>query len=407
MDHMDGRLYPMFSLAERDRRWVAVRRLMREQGIDVLVAPNNTGHSTDFQANARYLTHVGGGSDADIAAVLPLEGEVTAVANRAKADWHSGIQNWTTDLREARRNYGRGVVERLRELGVERGRIGITGLGPGTRTPMGTVLYGFWLQVREAFPAADLVDATALMDQVRYIKSDEEVEALTISQEIIEKAIEAEIAAARVGVRDWEVWAEVMYALAKNGSELPVHCHWGSGPNANHAPTRPTMRRLERGDLIINEIEASWIGYRAQAVQPVFVQVAHPTHQELIKLQRDIYNMLLERLRPGITVGELAALTQEASARFTPRSGPAAGATTGLNMHGRGAGDDGPLITPSQHRPEQLAVALQENMVFIFKPYVIAADGISECNWGDTIVITPEGGRRLGKRPHDLAIAPG
>ena len=44
-------------------------------------------------------------------------------------------------------------------------------------------------------------------------------------------------------------------------------------------------------------------------------------------------------------------------------------------MHGRGAGDDGPLITRSQHRPEQLATQLQENMVFIFKPSLRSADG--------------------------------
>ena len=93
--------YPRFSLAERDRRWAAVRKLMREQGIDVIVAPSNTGHSTDFQANARYLSHVGGGGDADIAVVFPLEGEVTAVATSAKPRWPI-VQDWVADVREAR-----------------------------------------------------------------------------------------------------------------------------------------------------------------------------------------------------------------------------------------------------------------------------------------------------------------
>ena len=74
-------------------------------------------------------------------------------------------------------------------------------------------------------------------------------------------------------------------------------------------------------------------------------------------------------------------------------------------MHGRGAGDDGPLITRSQHRPEQLATQLQENMVFIFKPSLRSADGKYECVWGDTVVVTPKGGRRLGKRPHDIAVS--
>src|SRR5215471_3447469 len=137
--------YPRFSLAERDRRWKAVRGRMAEQNIDVIVTPQNTGHSMDFQANTRYLTHCGGGGDADIAAVFPLHGEVTAIATSAAPRWPT-VQDWTKDVREARRNYGRAIVDRLKELNVERGWIGITGLGEieGTRTPEGTIFYGTW-----------------------------------------------------------------------------------------------------------------------------------------------------------------------------------------------------------------------------------------------------------------------
>ncbi|HEV8021023.1 MAG TPA: M24 family metallopeptidase [Candidatus Lustribacter sp.] len=400
-------MVPQFSLAERDRRWKAVRQLMREEHLDVIVVPNNTGHSTDFQANARWLTHVGGGGDADIAAVFPLEGDVTAIGNHPAVTFGPDVQSWTQDLRNARRDMSQGAVERLKELGVERGRIGITGLGPGTRTPMGTILLGFYQRILEAFPNAELVDATALLDRVRYVKSDEEVEVLTKSEEIIEKAIEAKIAHAVPGAVDWEVWAAVMYALLKNGSELPVHTQWVSGKSVQTPITRPTLRRLERGDLLIAEIESSYIGYRAQAYQPVFVGVADPVHVELMKLQREIWSTVCDRLRPGVTVGELVALTDRLAAERAPKSGPAAGATAILNMHGRGAGDDGPLVTPSQKRPEQLAVPLEANMVFIFKPFVRTRDGAEQCTWGDTVVVTPAGGRRLGRRPHDLAISSG
>ena len=402
-----GQLYPKFSLAERDRRWALVQKLMREKKLDVIVCPNNTGHSTDFQANVRWLTHVGGGGDADIAALIPASGEPTAFANRADSNWLSGAQDWTKDVRNSRRNMGQAAIDRLKELKVERGRIGVTGLGAGTRTPMGTILHGFYLLLRDNFPNAELVDATGVLEEARFVKSQEEVDVLAKSQEIIEKAIDAEVALARAGVRDWDVWAEVMSTLVKNGSELPVHCNWASGKNQNYTLTRATFRPLERGDLIINEIEASWMGYRAQGMQPVFVEVADPTHKELIKLQRDIYNKLLESLKPGVTVGELAQLTEKFCSELAPKSGPAAGAVALLNMHGRGQGDDGPLITPSQRRPEQLAVELRENMAFIFKPYVKTADKKSECCWGDTIIITPQGGKRLGKRVHDLRIANG
>ena len=73
-------------------------------------------------------------------------------------------------------------------------------------------------------------------------------------------------------------------------------------------------------------------------------------------------------------------------------------------MHGRGQGDDGPIITPHAKSPRQLAVAMRENMVFICKPSAISADGEYICQWGDTVVVTKSGGRRLGKRAHELAV---
>jgi len=397
--------YPRFSIAERDRRWLAVRALMREQNLDVIVTPQNSGHSADYQANTRYLTHCGGG-EPDVAAVFPIEGEVTAIATSAAPRWPT-VQDWVTDVREARRNYGRAIVERLKELNVERGRIGITGLGDveGTRTPEGTIFYGTWKQIREAFPQADLVDATAILDEVRYVKSQEEINVLVKSMEINELAMQAEVETAKAGVKDWEVWAAVHYAMTRNGSELPVHCFWVSGRNPKRTLTRPSMRLLERGDVIINEIEASWIGYRSQGVQPVFVEVVNPAQAELIKVQREVFNRVLENLKPGVTVGELADLTKRTAASAAPKTGPAAGARADLTMHGRGAGDDGPIITPHARSPKQLGVAMRENTVFICKPSAVSADGEYICQWGDTVMVTKNGGRRLGKRPHDLAVS--
>ena len=397
--------YPRFSIPERDRRWKAVRALMREYHLDVIVTPQNSGHSADYQANTRYLTHCGGG-EPDLAAVFPLEGEVTAIATSAAPRWPT-VQDWVSDVREARRNYGRAIVERLKELNVARGHIGITGLGEveGTRTPEGTIFYGTWKQIREAFPQAELIDATAILDQVRYIKSQEEIDVLAKSAEINELAIQAELETAKVGVKDWEVWAAAHYAMTRNGSELPIHCFWVSGKNPKRTLTRPSMRLLERGDVIINELEASWIGYRAQAVQPVFVEVIDPVHAELIKVQREIFNRVLESLKPGVSVGELAELTKRAAQSAAPKSGPAAGARSDLTMHGRGAGDDGPIITPHAKSPKQLGVTMQEHMVFICKPAAISADGEYNCQWGDTVVVTKSGGRRLGKRAHELVVA--
>ena len=403
VDHTPGLYpYPRFSLAERDRRWREVRARMAAQGLDALVTPQNTGHSMDFQANTRWLTHCGGGGDADVAAVFPLEGEVTVVATSVQPRWPP-VQNWVTDLREARRNYGRRIAERLSELRPH--RVGIAGLGGGTRTPEGTLLHGTYVQLREACGDAELVDATDLLAEVRYVKSAEELAFLARSKELIDRATEAEVAAARPGRTDWEVWADTLHAMFSGGSEMPVHCNWVSGPRPPRTLTRPSHRVLERGDVIFNELEASWGGYRAQGVVPVAVGQPDPVYVELMKVQQVLFDEMLAALRPGTTLGELQERCARLATETAPRTGPAAGATGLLTMHGRGQGDDGPIITGHARDPKQLALPLQEHMVFILKPHVHSADDAYNINWGDTVVVTREGGRRLGTRPHGIAIA--
>lgn len=398
--------YPRFSRAERDRRWAAVRAKMQDSGIDVIVVPNNTGHSTDFQANARYLTHVGGGGDSDIAAVFPLEGEVTAIATSAAPRWPC-VQDWTDDIREAHRAYGQATVERLKELKVDSARIGIAGFGADTRTPEGTMLYGFWKALKDAFPRADFVDATEILRQVRIVKSDEEIEALRKSCEIIEKGIAAKIAAACPGAIDWEVWASAICAMMHHGSELSVHYNWVSGRDPVRTLTRPTFRPLEQGDLIIDELEASWMGYRSQIVQPVYVGVADPLHIELIKIQREIFNAVIEHFKPGVSLRELMETAVTTCERASPKTGPTAGTTTTLTLHGRGAGDDGPIMVGNMRESKDLDVLVQENMVCIFKPSAENRRNGKKtiCRWGDTVVARENGGERLGTLPHDLAVS--
>lgn len=396
--------YPQFSLVERERRWARVREMMAREGLDVIVAPNNTGHSTDFQADARYLSHCGGGGDTDIACAFPLEGEVTVAAKDAAERWLA-TQDWCTDVRDTDREYGDVIVERLRELGVDHGRIGVSGMGPGNRTPEGSILYLQMKKMLETFPHATFVDCTSQMQEVRSIKSDEEVAALTKSMELIEAAIDAKVEAAKPGALDFEVWADAIYAMIKRGSELPVHYNWVSGPESTRTLSRPSHRVLQLGDRIEDELEASWMGYRSQGVQPVWVGKCDPIFHDLIQVQRDVFNGILEALRPGVTVGELLHASEEAASEASPATGPLAGCTAILHMHGRGQGDDRPLITNPKATSRYLGLQLQERNVLILKPRVQTADRKYGVNWGDTVAIGPNGAYRLGTRPHDIRVS--
>jgi Xaa-Pro aminopeptidase len=400
--------YRRFSLIERDRRWAALRRLMARDGLAAIFAPNNPGNSTDWQADARYISQCGGGADASIACVFPLEGDVTVIATSVAERWGPAVQDWVGDLRECKRRYGRVAAERLLELGLGRARIGICGLEGGTRTPEGTIMRGTFRALAEALPHANFVDATELLQDVREVKSAEEIAVLQCSVDLVERAIEAQARAAQPGVPDHVVWAETMHALFARGSELSVHFNWVSGPNPGRTLTRPTARPLAAGDVIVAEIEASVIGYRAQQIRPAAVHRADPVLVEMSKLHGDLYPALLQVLRAGVTAGELIATTAALAGKLAPRQGPLAGAKAKLLLHGRGLGDDRPLLLarPDYEATERsLGHVFPENGVYICKPSILTADGTYEFPWGDSVRVTPSGAERMGRAPHGLVIS--
>lgn len=405
-------VYRRFSLAERDHRWADVRRLMRRDGLAAIIAPQNPGNSTDWQADARYLSHCGGGADASIACVFPLEGEVTAIATSAAERWGPTVQDWVSDVREANRRYGRVMAERLRELGITDERIGITGFGGGTRSPEGTIMYGTYLALEKEFPRARFVDASDLLQEVREVKSAEEIAVLQCSNDIVDCGVEAWLRFAQPGVPDYVVWAEAMHAMFARGSELSVHYNWVASQNPGRTLTRPTGRKLVRGDVIVSEIESSVIGYRAQQIHSIAVHDCDPVFKDLSAMHGELYARLLEVFRPEISVGELIDATIAAGKKVMMQSGPLAGAQASLIVHGRGLGDDRPLLlTNLDARPmyegteRTMGFRFPENGVYIFKPTLATADKRYQFIWGDSVLLTHGGATRMGRRPHGLAIS--
>src|ERR1051325_2436207 len=130
---------PRFSHAERERRWCRVRDLMRRDQIDAISCFPNQSHWDQFQADTRYLTHIGG-HQTEVAVVFPLSGEVTAfVRGGNEIEWWRSAQDWLKDIRPSRRSWSPPVIERMKELQLDRARIGVSGLSGLLRAPEGTV----------------------------------------------------------------------------------------------------------------------------------------------------------------------------------------------------------------------------------------------------------------------------
>ena len=229
--------YPRFSLAERDRRWSAVRAEMVRAGIDILVGSNNTGHWDHWQSDIRYLTQIGGHC-VDAAVVFPLEGEPTGFAIN-DLYWGIAAPFWLRDLRTTGWRWGEAISKRLQELASDIGRenltIGITGLSGVLRAPEGTVPWGTVEKIKETMPKARVVNGTDICRYPRYIKSAEEIEFLQKSVEIIEKMVHAMRTTARPGVKESVVYASMIQTMIADGAESR-RCSRGSPARGGTSP---------------------------------------------------------------------------------------------------------------------------------------------------------------------------
>lgn len=387
---------PRLSLQERDRRWAKVRERMAERNLACIVTTPHTGHWEMFAADTRYLSHIGG-NNSETACVFPLEGEVTAIVLNRPEFW-ARAQNWVTDIRTPRRHlWSQPIIDRLNELGVQRERIGVVGLSAGLRTPEGVAAHGIIRRLQEGFPEATFEDVTELMADVRAVKSAEEIACLERAAQIVETGLKAMAEAARPGVPDHEVYAALYAGIMKAGSEIPTMVLWGSGPPPVRDAFLPTRRPLQPGDMIANEVEAKYIGYAAQRVQPAFLGDPPRPLLEAMDKHRVVFNATLDHMKPGARFGDIVRavddIAQEVGCRST------------LTLHGRGLGEDRPLLVGGDMTPSVADFVLQEGNAFIVKPNVRLPDGPA-ITWGDTVVVTAQGARRLGQDPHRLLVLP-
>jgi Xaa-Pro aminopeptidase len=271
---MDKPIIPTFSQKEKERRWGLVRNEMNKSHLEALICLPNSGHWDQFGADARYLTQIGG-FQTEHGAVFPLEGEVTAVVRGVnEVEWWGLAQDWVRDIRPSRRAYSLPVVERLKEVRAE--RIGVIGLEGLVRAPEGVIPWGTYEKIRRALPQARFEDATDLMQEVRSVKSHEEIAFLEKAAAIIGKAIDALVEEARPGVPENYLIAEMLREIIRQDGEPVTMLLFGAGgAEVPWAHRVVTNRPLKTGDLINTEVEAKYGGYSSS----VAAHLAWPSPQ--------------------------------------------------------------------------------------------------------------------------------
>jgi len=395
-----GRLPFVFSLAERERRYAEVREMMIKRGFDALIVPCNTGHNEAFQADVRYLSQIGGFAN-EAALFFPARGEPTCWvrADSQPAEWWQEMQDWVSDVRGSNCAWSENFAASIRERGLEKASIGVVGIGGTPRAPDGLMLYGTLSRLQQWFPQALFADATEAMVEVRQNKSEEEITALERATEIAEKSVLAAAAAAKPGVSEHEVYAEIVGCMVRNGAELPTLVLWGAGASPSCMSRVPPVRPLEVGDVIISEIEAKCAGYIAQVRRPIFVGKPSQEYAQLHDVAVESFRLVLDRIRPGATYEHvIRGYIDLVEARGYK--------ALAVPLHGRGLGEDYPVIRLNAESSGSLQREIEPGQVFIVGPRIGTRDKSKILSWGDTVAVNQSGVRRLGKLNDQPIIIP-
>jgi Xaa-Pro aminopeptidase len=352
--------------------------------------PASPGHWDQFGADARYLTQIGG-FQTEVAAVLPLESDITAIVRgENEIEWWGLAQEWVKDIRPSRRSYSEPVAQRLKEVHAE--RVGIVGIEGLVRAPEGIVPWAIYEKIRATLPQVRFENATDLMQEARSAKSAEEIAFIERAAVIIGLAIEALMKEARPGVPESHLLGEMLKEITKQGGEPITMLLFGAGgPEVPWAQRVVTSRPLKAGDLINTEVEAKYGGYIAQALQPISLGPRPRELEKIFDATKVIFEKMLKVLKPGASFGEVVSFYQNEvrTAGYEP---------DGALMHGRGLGEDAPMLWGARRDFPESKACLKEGHVFIFKPAATTGKMRDFIRAGDTIAIERSGARRLGKR---------
>ena len=397
---------PTLSLAERDRRWANVRKLMRERGFDGLLVAG-------FRSREMYETYISDDYN-EGCVIFPLEGDPVVITwaylrvMRARWSQERGATLWVDDYRVA--TSGTGVAEVLREKHLAESNLGVVGLSSQAPTEIyGAIPANFWMELTAALPKARWQDISEEFSHLMLVKSDEELAQVRYAARAAEAACKVIAEVAAPGVGEEVVFAEGTAEMLRHGIGVryPVIV-MNSGPHTlSWGPPRWTTsgeapRILQRGDLMQAELMPLCGNQEVQVQMTVALDPLDDTNKQCERVALASYAAGIKALKPGIAFADLLAAMEEPL-----KSAGCWGYTPLVHSVGPHFLAGRTLVNQDQvkldvryagaNAARQRQAILQPGMVFAFEPN--ACIGTHRVNIGGTVIVTATGCEELNHIP--------
>ena len=309
MEDPKERLTKCISAAELERRWKATREMMQERKIDYLVIQN----SEEFLGGTvRWFTDFSARFQFPMTVIFPEDDGMTTITSGGDPPAEQFPPPWAA--RGIKRRLGAPYFPTLQYTSTMDAELAVSVLKEKKKPTIGLVERAFipitfYEYLTKHLPDAKFVDATEWVDEIKVIKSPEEIELIEGTAALQDAAMEHLKKTVRPGMRNFELLAEVQYSTVKNGSERQL-IQIGSGPLGTPVPfsVRHFQNRvIKEGDQVTVLIETNGPGGYYTETMRIFMVGKKPS-QEL----QDAFGVVVEaqaltanHLKPGADPKEL------------------------------------------------------------------------------------------------------
>jgi len=383
-----------FPLEEYAARWRRVSEAMRLLGLDIAVVWSRSAGTYDRCADLVYLANYYGnqpgqgrrGPQGFAAVILRRDEppELLADVSDLRADLIA------TDRARSCANTFEAAAKVVGSLGVR--RIGLIG---SDLIPM-----KYWAVLEAQTPEVEWVIVDELIREVRLLKSARELEAFRCAGETVSAALERMMQSLIAGGSEAEAAGEAGRLVLQGGGHVhmlaishgPYLEHLASDPLTGFGQAQPKPGDLARAWLTGPMFQGYWLGPGrtvACGARPTTAQ------RELLEANAAAVNAIVAAIRDGVTVRELVAIGDEATAAF----GSDANALTRewpLYGHGNGLFFEAPTI--SVRVGNDADFVLRENMVVSIEVF-FSRTPVGHAGFENNVIVTRDGSELLSHAP--------
>ena len=293
-------MMPRIPREEYPQRWENARQILKEQNLDLILAYSDD-RFTYGNAYARYFGDLQTVFEDTLVMLLPDRDPVLLVGPETIG--FAQERSVFMDIRVIREfthadeDYPYTVIEPMAQIVEEKIATAVHRIGLGAKGRMGAELFE---AICAAFPEAEFVNVDKPLEEMRGIKSPAEQTVIRYAYDIVNKGMEAALAAVRPGVTERQVAAEAEYVMRKMGCEgYGIDTIVASGPNAYHVLARTTNRVIEENDVVIITLAPRYEGYHGACGRTVIVGDPGEAVVKAVEASIRAQKLCAENLLPG------------------------------------------------------------------------------------------------------------